>query len=72
MLLVGATGDLDTPYSWALAVSKELSTSVLLTRTGYGQGSYPKSLCIRQKVDVYLTNLTLPATGTVCESDYLP
>jgi pimeloyl-ACP methyl ester carboxylesterase len=72
MLLVAATGDPFTPYSWAQAVSNELSTSVLLTRAGYGQGSYPKSLCIRERVDGYLTNLALPAPGMICESDYVP
>jgi pimeloyl-ACP methyl ester carboxylesterase len=72
MLLVAATGDPFAPYSWAQAVSNELSTSVLLTRAGYGRGSYPKSLCIRQRVDGYLTNLALPPPGTVCESDYVP
>ena len=72
ILLVAATSDPVTPYAWAQAVNAELSRSVLLTRNGYGQGSYPKSLCIRQRVDMYLTNLTLPASGTVCESDYVP
>jgi hypothetical protein len=43
--------------------------SVLLTRNGYGHVSYDKSECVKAAVDAYLIDLTLPAAGTVCESD---
>lgn len=69
ILLLGATGDPVTPYAWAQAVNRQLARSVLLTRTGYGDGSYDKSLCVRQAVNTYFISLTLPAPGTVCESD---
>jgi pimeloyl-ACP methyl ester carboxylesterase len=69
ILLIGGTEDPATPYSAAEAVNKELAGSVLLTRNGYGHTSYDKSECIRQVVDGYLIDLTLPAPGTVCDSD---
>ena len=68
ILLVGATGDI-SPYAWAQAVNRQLAGSVLLTRKGYGHVSYDKSECVKQAVDAYLIDLTLPAPGTVCESD---
>ena len=69
ILLVGGTVDNITPYSWAQGVNKQLAGSVLLTRKGYGHVSYDKSECVKQAVDAYLIDLTLPAPGTVCESD---
>ena len=69
ILLVDATGDL-SPYVWAQAVNKQLGGSVLLTRNGFGHVSYDKSSCARQAEDAYLIDLTLPAPGTVCESDF--
>jgi len=48
---------------------KELPGSILLTRKVYGHVSYDKSECVKQAVDTYLIDLTLPAPGTVCESD---
>lgn len=69
ILLVGGTADPATPYASAEAVNKALAGSVLLTRHGYGHGSYDKSECVRQAVDAYLIDLALPAVGTVCDSD---
>jgi pimeloyl-ACP methyl ester carboxylesterase len=66
ILLVGGTNDPATPYAWAQSVNKMLAGSVLLTRQGNGHVSYGKSTCARQLIDAYLTDLTLPAAGTVC------
>lgn len=66
ILLVGGTGDPATPYSWAQSESKQLAGSVLLTRQGNGHVSYDKSTCVKQLIDAYLIDLTLPAAGTVC------
>ena len=52
------------------AANAQLAGSVLLTRNGYGALSYFRSLCVRLAVDAYLTQLAVPAHGTVCESDY--
>lgn len=43
ILLIGGTGDPATPYA-----SAEIAGSVLLTRSGFGHGSYAQSACIRQ------------------------
>jgi TAP-like protein len=51
-------------------VARELPGSVLLTRDGYGVFSYLNSGCVRLAINSYLSMLTLPAQGTVCESDY--
>lgn len=66
ILLVGATHDPATPYAWSVSLQKQIAGSVLLTRDGYGHTSYGFSTCIRNAVNAYLVNLTLPATGTTC------
>jgi pimeloyl-ACP methyl ester carboxylesterase len=68
ILLVGGTNDPATPYAWAVAVSHQITNSVLLTRQGDGHVSYDKSICAQQAEDDYLINLTLPDPGTVCTS----
>jgi pimeloyl-ACP methyl ester carboxylesterase len=67
ILLIGGTGDPATPYAWAKAVNNMLAGSVLLTREGYGHASYDKSACVKQFMDAYLIELTLPPVGTVCK-----
>jgi len=66
ILLVGGTNDPATPYAWAQAVHKQLTSSVLLTRQGNGHTSYNASTCARLTIDAYLIALTVPADGTVC------
>ena len=50
-------------------MNKQLAGSVLLTRKGYGHISYDKSECVKHVVDADLIDLTLPAPGTVCDSE---
>jgi pimeloyl-ACP methyl ester carboxylesterase len=66
ILVVGSTGDGITPYVWAQSLSKELQHGVLLTRQGQGHTGYINSACIRNHVDAYLINGTVPAAGTTC------
>ncbi len=66
ILLVGGTNDPATPYEEAVAVSKQIEGSVLLTRQGNGHTSYDSSACTHAAEDAYLLNLTLPAAGTTC------
>ncbi len=70
ILLIGATHDPATPYREAQGVNKELAGSVLLTREGYGHVSFLLSECARTAEEAYLFDLTMPAKGTVCASDY--
>ena len=69
ILVVGSTGDPATPYADAQALASELQHGVLLTRVGDGHTAYPYSACIRTQVDAYLTQLTVPVTGTRCPTD---
>ena len=67
ILVVGTTGDPATPYQWAVNLSKELASGVLLTRKGEGHTGYSDSTCIQEKVDAYLIDLTTPAPNTICD-----
>jgi pimeloyl-ACP methyl ester carboxylesterase len=68
IVVIGGTGDPATPYAWSVALAKELSSGVLLTRTGEGHGSYGFGTpCIDAPVDAYLLDLTAPVKGTVCK-----
>ncbi|HET7902381.1 MAG TPA: alpha/beta hydrolase [Candidatus Nanopelagicales bacterium] len=67
ILVVGTTYDPATPYPWAQAMAKELSTGVLLTRVGDGHTGYGKgSACTDNAVDRFMLQGTAPAAGTVC------
>jgi pimeloyl-ACP methyl ester carboxylesterase len=69
ILVVGTTNDPATPYEWAKSLASQLSSGRLLTRTGQGHTAYlPGGTCIRQAIDRYLVQGTLPAVGTVCGS----
>lgn len=67
ILVVGTTGDPATPYEWAQALAKELSSGVLLTRRGEGHTAYGDSSCIRQYVDTYLVTLQTPPPNSICD-----
>jgi hypothetical protein len=64
---VGTIYDPATPYPWAVALSKQLTTSMLLTFVGDGHTAYGSgSRCIDRAVDAYLLTGAPPAPGTVC------
>ena len=69
LLLVGATGDPATPYSWAVGALPYFPGSVLLTRDGDGHVSFGKSQCADAAEAAYLTRLVLPAPGTACPTN---
>lgn len=66
ILIVAATGDPATPYEWGQALSKQLSSSVLLTRDGDGHGSLGTSDCIDDIFESYVLDLATPKPGTTC------
>ena len=68
-LLVSGTRDPVTPLNGAVRMSQAISGSRLLLRQGDRHLNYDRSACVRQKVDRYLVDLTLPAAGTVCATD---
>jgi pimeloyl-ACP methyl ester carboxylesterase len=66
VIVVGSTGDPATPYEDAKSLAGELQRGVLLTRVGDGHTGYIHSQCIRDHVDSYLLNLTVPPAGIMC------
>ena len=66
ILVVGTTGDPATPYANAGKLAAMLGNSTLLTWEGEGHTAYPQTACIRNTVNQYLINLTVPAPGQRC------
>lgn len=68
ILVIGTTGDLATPYEWAIAVADQLESGVLLTYDGVGHLAYRStgSDCITDAVDAYLLEGELPDEGLEC------
>jgi len=67
IIVVGSTGDPATPYAWAVSLSRELDSGVLITRKGEGHTGYAASACVQRAVDAYLLGLTVPKKGLTCK-----
>jgi pimeloyl-ACP methyl ester carboxylesterase len=66
ILVVGTTGDPDTPYEGSVALSRILRNGHLLTWEGEGHTARGRSTCAGGHLYAYLLRLTLPPHGTVC------
>ncbi|MHA5050893.1 alpha/beta hydrolase [Streptomyces sp. SD15] len=69
ILVVGNTGDPATPYEGARKMVDALGkgVGVELTYKGQGHGAYDSgNKCVRNAVDGYLLDGTVPSAGTVC------
>ena len=67
ILVVGNLRDPATPYRWAQALSRDLSSGVLLGWDGNGHTAYMMgSSCVDNVVNNYLISLAVPRSGTVC------
>jgi pimeloyl-ACP methyl ester carboxylesterase len=67
ILVVGDLHDPATPYQWAVNLSRDLASGVLLGWNGEGHTSYFQgSSCVDSTVDSYLISLHVPRSGTVC------
>jgi len=66
ILVVGNTGDPATPLSNARSVASALSSAVMLTVDRSGHTAYGFDACATRIMDRYLTDLTVPATGSTC------
>jgi len=67
ILIVATTHDPATPYPWALALSHQLASGVLLTREGDGHTGYNRgNKCIDSAVEAYLLERTVPKRNTRC------
>ena len=67
ILVIGTTRDPATPYVWAQALAKQLSSGVLLTYVGDGHTAYLRGdPCVDGAVKSYIDDLQTPKPGTVC------
>ncbi|MFF5448737.1 alpha/beta hydrolase [Streptomyces sp. NPDC012888] len=72
ILVLGTTGDPDTPYRDAVALAGTLENGRLLTFDAEGHTAYNRSSCVSALVTDYLATLALPARGTVCADEAPP
>lgn len=67
ILVIGTTRDPATPYVWAQALAKQLSSGVLLTFVGDGHTAYLRhDPCVDSVVKTYIDDLVPPKAGTRC------
>jgi pimeloyl-ACP methyl ester carboxylesterase len=67
IVVVGTTRDPATPYRWAQALSRQLSSSRLLTYDGDGHTAYGRgSTCIDDTINAYLVRGTPPTRDKRC------
>ncbi len=67
ILVIGTTNDPATPYVWAQSMARQLDNGVLLTNVGDNHTAYfSGSSCVRNAIESYLVNLTVPRAGTRC------
>ena len=66
IVVVGTTGDPATPYESTAKLATMLGTGHVLTWEGEGHTAYPETACIRDAVESYFIDLTVPAEGTRC------
>lgn len=73
ILIVGNTGDPDTPYWNSVAMTHELARAGLLTIDGFGHTELLNpSTCATDYENTYLRTGAFPAPGTVCHQDAPP
>jgi pimeloyl-ACP methyl ester carboxylesterase len=73
ILLLGITGDPDTPYWDSLALAHDLARARLLTIDGYGHEEFANpSTCATNYLLRYLLTGALPAKGAVCQQNGRP
>ena len=66
ILVSGNTGDPDTPYADAVALSRILTHGHLITWAGEGHTARRKSACVAAYMYEFLLRVTAPPAGTVC------
>ncbi|KAE8381941.1 TAP-like protein-domain-containing protein [Aspergillus bertholletiae] len=70
VLVLSNTFDPSTPLTSAKNLTATLEGSVLLEQNGYGHTTLSMpSLCTAKAVRAYFMNGTLPAEGTICQTD---
>ena len=69
ILVIGITGDIQTPYSWAQSLASQLDNGHLFTVQGYGHGNLS---CATTAAFDFLVNGTVPAEGASCTAEPKP
>lgn len=69
ILVVGSTGDPDVRFEDSVTLANTLTNARLLTFKGEGHIAYRNSACVRDKMTIYLINLTMPSPNAVCDDD---
>lgn len=72
ILILGTTGDPDTPYQDAVALSRQLDNGRLLTFRAEGHTAFGRSACATDAVTGYLVDRKVPARGTTCADEIQP
>jgi pimeloyl-ACP methyl ester carboxylesterase len=72
ILVVGTTGDPDTPYPDAVALERTLESARLVTFEGEGHTGFGRSRCVTEHATEYLLDGTLPPSGTRCADEPPP
>lgn len=72
LLVLGTTGDPDTPYQDAVALAGTLDNARLLTFRAEGHTAFGRSRCARDAVVAYLADGVLPPYGMVCADEKQP
>ena len=66
-MVTGTTRDPATPYEWAVALSEQLTSGVLITRDGDGHTAYNTgNECVDEAIEAYLIEGTVPEDGLEC------
>jgi pimeloyl-ACP methyl ester carboxylesterase len=72
ILVIGNTGDPDTPYQDAVALSRQLDNGRLLTFKAEGHTAFGRSACATDAITGYLVDLKVPARGASCADETQP
>jgi hypothetical protein len=65
IVVIGSTGDPETPYVWSQAFTRQLGNAQLITNNGpYHSAYFSGAACVEQKTNAYLFNGALPGTTT--------
>ena len=72
VLVVGNFFDGVTDHAGAVATSRLLKNSRLLSYAGWGHTAYGRSACTQEFVNAYLLEQRLPPAGTVCPANPNP
>jgi len=75
IVVIGTTGDPNTPYLWAQHLAHALESAVLVTRQGEGHTWFVsgfRNKCVNDLVAAYFVDLQVPANGTTCTASGSP